>query len=69
MDEFVRVKRAYPDSHEITVIAQAPRTAEDFPYRDLYLKFWPSSYRRWAVSERWDDQTKWFWMKPKAHGS
>lgn len=59
----------FTDSHEITVIAQAPRTAEDFPYRDLYLKFWPSSYRRWAVSERWDDQTKWFWMRPKAHGS
>ncbi|SRR5579883_2865557 len=61
-----QLRDRFAGSHDMREIGQLPRAASDFPYMTSFLRLLPSAYRKWAVRERWDDNTVWFFMSPKS---
>jgi hypothetical protein len=62
------LKSRFQSSHDIRVIVQEPRTADDFPYQAFPVNLFPKAYLENAVSEfrqPWEDIMEWYWMIPK----
>ncbi len=60
--------RRFGKTHEIEVIWQSPRTAEDFPYQNRWTRRLPARYRRHMVDELRPCEQSWLWMTPKKLG-
>lgn len=62
------LKSRFQSSHDIHVVVQEPRGADDFPYQSFPISLFPKAYLENAVSEfrqPWEDIMEWYWMLPR----
>lgn len=59
-----QITQRFSASHDVQRIWQTDRSPSDYPFKSLYLRLLPGSYRRWAVSEWRPGRMSWLWMRP-----
>jgi len=59
------LRSRFEGSHQIELIREEPRSAEEYPFRTFYTRLLPDRFLLNSISEWRSEQQSWFWMRPR----